>query len=99
MVIVELLTEIFAESFLDMSSALVPGKVRSEKTKKAIKIIAMVIAMVSLICLIIGAALLFEESGNYKTAGIVFICIFAVYLAIVITANIIRSIKKHKLKQ
>ena len=96
MAVIEILIEIFGESMISLSSALVPEKPVSEKTKKVIAVICAVFGLISMICLIIGIALLGEESGKYITAGIVFICVFAVYLITVIAANIIRLIKKRK---
>ena len=94
MAVIEILIEIFGESMISLSSALVPEKPVSEKTKKIIAVICAVFGLISMICLIIGIALLSEESGKFITAGIVFISIFGIYLIIVITANIIRLIRK-----
>jgi len=98
MVVIELLVEIFGEAFIDLSSALVPNKELSEKAKKIIGVIFGVIAMAALICLLIGVALLCDESENYKEAGGIFILVFAIYFVIVIIANVIKLIRKHRLK-
>ena len=93
MIIAEFFIEIFGESFLNLSSKAVSDENANDKTKKAAAAAA-VIGLITLICLIIGIALLCEESGKFITAGVVFISIFAVYLIIVIAANIIRLIRK-----
>ena len=99
MIIAEFFIEIFGESFLNLTSAFTPDKKVSDKTKKAVTVIAAVTGFISMVCFFTGFVLLDEESGKYSTAGIVCICIFAVYLIMVIAANIIRLIKKHNSKK
>ena len=94
--IIDILFDIFTESFIGLSSAFVPDKTLSEKARKIIKTMSAAVAVISMVCLVLGLVLLSDESGKYSDAGFALIIVFAVYFVIMIIANIIRLIKKYK---
>lgn len=89
--IFELFFEIFGEGFLSLCSAFVPERYLTERSKKIVGKVFMVIACILLLGLLLGISLVCE---NGKSAlGWILIALNIVYVVLGITLKIISSLK------
>lgn len=92
-VLIEVVFGIFCEGIIDLSSAFVPQKVISEKRKKIIGYVCLVISLVLLVGLFAGIIILVETKGQ-SLWGWLLISLNMIYLLAGITLKIISHIKK-----
>lgn len=91
--LVEAVMEIFVEGFISLCSVFVPQKVITEKSKKIISCICLVVSFLLLVGLLIGIAILGETKGQ-SFLGWLLIFLNIIYLLTGIALKIVSYIKK-----